>query len=228
VKKAYTEKHHTFLEALGPYIAIAIENSLIHDRMEELNRVILGEKAELEQAAMRISHLANHDSLTGLPNRRLLFELLQKSFDIASRTGTKVGVLYVDLDNFKPINDKLGHAAGDRALVAISERFKSMLRASDTVARLGGDEFILVVTNIHDRPSLALIARKIIEECGHPLFIDGHECHIGLSMGIAVYPDDGDRIEDLVTRSDAAMYAVKREAKNGFAFFEAEQGSGEA
>lgn len=218
-KKAYTQKHRVLLEALGPYIAIAIENSLIHDRVEELNRVILGEKAELEKAAMRINHLANHDSLTGLPNRRLLFELLQKSFDIASRSKSKVGVLYIDLDNFKPINDLLGHAAGDRALVAISERFKTILRASDTVARVGGDEFILVLTNIHDRSSLELIARKILEECSHPLFIDGSECRIGLSMGIAIYPDDGEQIDELVNRSDSAMYRIKRESKNGFSFY---------
>jgi diguanylate cyclase (GGDEF)-like protein len=219
VKHAYTEKHRIFLEALGPYIAIAIENSLIHDRVEELNRVILGEKAELEQAALRISHLANHDSLTGLPNRRLLFELLQKSFDIASRSASKVGVLYVDLDNFKPINDHFGHFAGDHALVIISERLRAILRASDTVARVGGDEFIAVLTNVRDREAIEQAARKILEECSRPLLLDGKECQVGLSIGIAVFPDDGERIDDLVNHSDAAMYRVKHKEKNGFAFF---------
>jgi len=218
VKSAYTEQHRLLLEALAPYIAIAMENGLIHDRLEELNRAILGEKAELEQAAVRIIHLANHDSLTGLPNRRLLFELLQKSFDIASRSGTKVGLIYVDLDNFKPINDRFGHSAGDRALVCISDRLKLILRSSDTVARVGGDEFIAVLTNVNDRDDIELAARKIIEEIGKPLTIDSSECHVGISMGIAVYPDDGQRIEDLVKLADAAMYLVKHDQKNNYRF----------
>ena len=224
-KNAYTEKHRVLLEALGPYVAIAIENSLIHDRVEELNRVILGEKAELEQAALRINHLANHDSLTGLPNRRLLFELLQKSFDIASRSGSKVGVIYVDLDNFKPINDRFGHFAGDHALVIMSERLKSILRASDTVARVGGDEFIAVLTNAPDRLAIELAAKKILEECGRPISLEGEECCMGLSMGIAVYPDDGDHIDDLVNHADSAMYRIKHENKNGYSFYSGEDQS---
>jgi len=223
-KSVYTEGHRILLEALAPYIAIAIENSLIHDRVEELNRVILGEKAELEQATLRISHLANHDSLTGLPNRRLLFELLQKSFDIASRTASKVGVLYVDLDNFKPINDKYGHFAGDCALVTVSERLRSILRASDTVARVGGDEFIVVLTNIRDRDAIDQAAHKIIEECSRPVTLEGKECVLGLSMGIAVYPDDGGIIDDLVNRADSAMYRIKHRNKNGYSFYSDEEG----
>lgn len=223
-KAIYTEGHRVLLEALAPYIAIAIENSLIHDRVEELNRVILGEKAELEQAALRISHLANHDSLTGLPNRRLLFELLQKSFDIASRSASKVGVIYVDLDNFKPINDKYGHFAGDCALVTVSERLRAILRASDTVARVGGDEFIAVLTNIPDREAIDQAARKIIEECSRPIVLEGEDCVLGLSMGIAVYPDDGEVIDDLVNRADSAMYRIKHLDKNGYAFYSVEDG----
>jgi diguanylate cyclase (GGDEF)-like protein len=218
-KNAYTEKHRGFLETLGPYISIAIENSLIHDRVEDLNRVILGEKAELEQATLRISHLANHDSLTGLPNRRLLFELLQKSFDIALRSHSRVGVVYVDLDNFKPINDSFGHYAGDCALVSLAERLRAILRASDTVARVGGDEFIVVLTNVQDRDAIDLAAKKILEECNRPLLLEGKECRMGLSMGIAVYPDDGDGIEDLVGHADAAMYRIKHLNKNGYAFY---------
>jgi diguanylate cyclase (GGDEF)-like protein len=226
-KGAYNDKHRILLEALCPYVAIAIENSLIHDRVEELNRVILGEKAELEQAALRISHLANHDSLTGLPNRRLLFELLQKSFDIASRSGSKVGVLYVDLDNFKPINDRFGHFAGDHALVSMAERLRAILRASDTVARVGGDEFIAVLTNIRDREAIEQAARKILEECGRPLFLEGSECQVGLSMGIAVYPDDGELIDTLVNRADSAMYRIKHQTKNGYAFYSDEAPEGQ-
>jgi len=218
-KDVYTESHRVLLEALSPYLAIAIENSLIHDRVEELNRSIIGEKEELEQAAMRSSHLANHDALTGLPNRRLLFELLQKSFDIASRSHTKVGVIYMDLDNFKPINDRFGHLAGDSALITISARLRGILRASDTVARVGGDEFIAVLTNIHDVEAIELAAQKILEECSKPIPLDNEECRVGVSMGIAVYPDDGEGIADLVNRSDSAMYRIKHEGKGAYTFF---------
>ncbi|HET7839839.1 MAG TPA: sensor domain-containing diguanylate cyclase, partial [Rectinemataceae bacterium] len=215
---AYNEKHLNLLEALAPYVAIAIENSLIHDRLEFLNRTISGEKKRLEKAAQKITHLANHDMLTGLPNRRLLFELLQKTFDIASRNGTKVGVIYIDLDDFKPINDRLGHMAGDRALVAIAAKLRSILRASATVARVGGDEFIAVLSNAADRNHVRAAADKILEVCAEPVIFEGSECRIGLSMGIAIYPDDGETMDQLVNAADTAMYAIKRGAKNGFAF----------
>ncbi|MBL8968506.1 MAG: GGDEF domain-containing protein [Spirochaetaceae bacterium] len=221
-KNAYSEPDRILLEALCPYIAIAVENSLIHDHLEELNRAIIGEKTELEKAALKISHLANHDSLTGLPNRRLLFELLQKSFDFAARAKSLVGVFFIDLDDFKPINDQHGHFAGDRTLVAMAERLRGLLRASDTLARVGGDEFIAVLTNVADRKALELAAKKIIEECRRPLKLEGFECRLGLSMGVAVYPEDGTSIEELMNHADAAMYSVKREKKNGFAFYSAE------
>jgi len=217
-KDVITARHLSLISDLSPYAAIAVENSLIHDRLEELNRAVTGEKEALEKEAVTITHLANHDTLTGLPNRRLLFELLQKTFDIASRNGTRVGVIYIDLDDFKPINDRFGHSAGDRVLVQIAERIRRMLRASDTVARIGGDEFVAVLANVPDRHAIELAARKIIEDCDEPLVVDGAECRVGFSMGIAVYPDDGTTIEQLVNSADGAMYSVKRHSKNGFAF----------
>ena len=218
---AYSEQNRILLEALCPSVAIAIENSLIHDRLEELNRAILGEKAQLEEAAQRSSHLANHDSLTGLPNRRLLFELLQKSFDLASRNKSLVAVVYLDLDNFKPINDRFGHSAGDRVLIVLAERLRAILRASDTVARVGGDEFIAVLTNAHDREDIELAVRKILEECGRPISLEGteEECRMSLSMGIAIYPDDGERISEIVNNADEAMYRVKHTTKNSYSFY---------
>jgi diguanylate cyclase (GGDEF)-like protein len=218
IRGAITPRHLSLVEALAPYVAIAIENSLIHDRLEALNHSIRGEKEELEKAAVSITHLANHDPLTGLPNRRLLFELLQKTFDIARRNGTKVGVIYIDLDDFKPINDKLGHLAGDKALVAIAGRLRLMLRASDTVARVGGDEFIAVLAAVKDDQAIALAASKILEECGQPLTVEGSLCHIGFSMGIAVFPDDGDSIDLIVNAADTAMYRIKHGEKNNYAF----------
>jgi len=213
-----TARHLGLVEALAPYVAIAVENSLIHDSLEAMNRSIRGEKEELEKEAVSMIHLANHDPLTGLPNRRLLFELLQKTFDVAKRNGTKVGVFYIDLDNFKPINDEMGHLAGDRALVAIGERLRSTLRASDTVARVGGDEFVVVLAAMKGREALALAADKIIASACRPFEIDGTPCSVGFSMGVAIYPDDGLTIERVVCAADAAMYSVKRRRKNGWAF----------
>jgi diguanylate cyclase (GGDEF)-like protein len=215
---AITARHLSLVEALAPYVAISIENSLIHDRLSTLNRSITGEKEELEKEAVSIIHLANHDPLTGLPNRRLLFELLQKTFDIALRNGTKVGVIYIDLDDFKPINDGLGHLAGDRALVAIAGRLRATLRAADTVARVGGDEFVAVLASMKDREDIARTAEKILEAGAKPFEIDGASCKVGFSMGIAVFPDDGSSIERIVGAADSAMYSVKRGKKNGYAF----------
>ncbi|HTX73490.1 MAG TPA: GGDEF domain-containing protein [Rectinemataceae bacterium] len=217
-KNAYSEKQIALLEALAPYLAIALENSIIHDRLEELNRAMQGEKEKLEKDAIKIAHLANHDLLTGLPNRRLLFELLQKTFDISSRSGARVVVMYLDLDDFKPINDRYGHSAGDQALVVIAKRLRALLRASDTVARVGGDEFIIVLSNVPDREGVELAARKIIEECVKPFEISGQTCSLSLSMGIAIFPDDGQDLESIVGAADTAMYVIKRGVKNGYAF----------
>lgn len=219
-RSAYSQRHLALFEALAPYIAIAVENALIHDRLEELNEDLSGEKHRLERATLKISHLANHDTLTGLPNRRLLFELMGKALDTAARTGDKVGVAFIDLDDFKPINDLYGHAAGDSALVAMAERLKSILRASDIVARVGGDEFIIVLTNVQDRADIELAAIKILDECGRPITFSGHEKSFSFSMGIAVFPDDGISIDELINKADAAMYRIKRADKHAFAFSE--------
>jgi len=216
--RAYAPSHLSFLEALAPYVGIAVENAIIHDRLEDLNHALSDEKRRLERATLKISHLANHDSLTGLPNRRLLFELMDKTVETARRTGGKIGVVFIDLDDFKPINDKHGHAAGDSALMAISERLRGLVRASDIVARIGGDEFVAVVTNVKSRDDIERVARKIISECSNPLQFAGNSCTLGMSMGISVFPDDGDSIEDLVNKADSAMYRVKHIDKNAYAF----------
>jgi diguanylate cyclase (GGDEF)-like protein len=216
---AYSTSHLTLLEALAPYVSIAVENSIIHDRVEELNRALSDEKRRLERATLKISHLANHDSLTGLANRRLLFELLQKSLETAHRAGSKVAIAFIDLDDFKPVNDRYGHAAGDAALVAIAERIKSTLRASDIVARVGGDEFIAAMTNIKHKADMEVIAMKMLEEMATPLDFAGNQCTMGMSMGISMYPDDGTNIEDLINKADSAMYSIKHGQKHAFAFW---------
>ncbi len=215
---AYSPSDLRLLQTLAPYVAIAVDNARVHDRLEELNRALSEEKRRLERATMRISHLANHDSLTGLPNRRLLFELMGKAIESARRTGDRMGIIFIDLDDFKPVNDRYGHAAGDAALVAMAERLTGMLRASDIVARMGGDEFVAVITSARDREGVQMVAGKLLEECTRPLEFSGNLHSLGMSMGIALYPDDGEVIEELVNKADAAMYSVKRADKNSFAF----------
>ncbi len=215
---AYSPNHLSFLEALAPYVAIAVENAIIHDRLEELNRALSDEKRRLERATLKISHLANHDTLTGLPNRRLLFELTGKAIETARRAGASIGVIFMDLDDFKPINDRYGHAAGDAALMAMSDRVRTLVRASDIVARMGGDEFIAVITNVKSRKDVERVARKVLSECTRPMTFSGKTCSIGLSMGISMFPDDGDSVESLINKADSAMYRVKNSAKNSFAF----------
>lgn len=215
---AYSPSHLAFLEALAPYVAIAVENAIIHDRLENLNRALSDEKRRLERATLKISHLANHDTLTGLPNRRLLFELTGKALETARRAGAGIGVIFIDLDDFKPINDRFGHAAGDAALMAMSERVRNLVRASDIVARMGGDEFIAVITNIKSRKDIERVANKLLAECIKPMSFSGKTCSIGLSMGISLFPDDGDTVEMLINKADSAMYRIKHSAKNSFAF----------
>lgn len=204
-------------------MSIAVENSIIHDRVEELNRALSDEKRRLERATLKISHLANHDSLTGLPNRRLLFELLQKSLETAHRAGTKIAIAFIDLDDFKPVNDRYGHAAGDAALVAVAERIRATLRASDIVARVGGDEFITAMTNIKHKADLEVIAMKMLEELANPIEFAGFSCSMGMSMGISIYPDDGTNIEDLINKADSAMYSIKHGQKHAYAFWTEQQ-----
>lgn len=215
---AYSASDLRLLEVLAPYVAIAVDNARAHDRLEELNRDLSEEKRRLERATMRISHLANHDSLTGLPNRRLLFELMDKAIDSARRTGERIGIIFMDLDDFKPVNDRYGHAAGDTALVAMAERLTGILRASDIVARMGGDEFVAVITSARDRRGVEMVASKLLEECTRPLEFSGNLHSLGVSLGIALYPDDGENIEELVNKADSAMYTVKRSSKNSYAF----------
>jgi diguanylate cyclase (GGDEF)-like protein len=216
---AYAPKHVTLLEALAPYISIAIENALIHDRLEELNKDLSDEKRRLERATLKISHLANHDSLTGLPNRRLLFELAGKSLETTRRAGGILGVIFIDIDDFKPINDRFGHAAGDSALIAIAERLRSLVRASDIVTRIGGDEFVAVLTNVKSTADIGRVADKILSGCGKDVPFSGGSCPMSLSMGISLFPGDGTTMEELLNKADAAMYKVKHGNKRAYAFW---------
>ncbi len=177
---------------------------------------------EQQQVAQRIHHLAHHDSLTGLPNRLLFNDRLGQAISLAKRDSRRFALLYLDLDKFKPVNDTLGHNAGDELLRNASNRMRRQVRESDTVARVGGDEFALILRDINNHESVAAVAGKIIGAIGKPFYLErqGQSVDIGTSIGIAIYPDDAQEHETLIKLADAAMYSAKAHG-SCFRFFTA-------
>jgi diguanylate cyclase (GGDEF)-like protein/PAS domain S-box-containing protein len=180
---------------------------------------ILRDISERKENEERIKRLAHHDTLTGLPNRNLLNDRITHALARVRRHGGRMAVLYVDLDKFKPINDTLGHEAGDAVLREVARRLNHCVRSSDTVSRVGGDEFVVVVEEIGRPNEAAMVARKIIEALGTPVVYQGHDCRVGASIGIAVFPDDGNTMEEVSKAADMAMYRVKHSGRNGYCFF---------
>jgi len=167
----------------------------------------------------RIRHLAQYDFLTDLPNRFLLRDRLERAMLAAERHGTKVGLLFVDLDRFKTINDSLGHQIGDKLLREVGTRLLSTVRASDTVSRQGGDEFIILISDMDSPDAGGTVARKVLRTLSEPFPIDGHELQITPSIGVAIYPDDGTGIDALLKNADMAMYAAKEAGRATYHFF---------
>ncbi len=168
----------------------------------------------------RLHTMAHHDALTGLPNRHSLLDLLAKELAHARRSGSRVGVVFIDLDRFKQTNDTLGHAAGDLLLKQAAARIRQTLRESDTVGRHGGDEFTVVLGNLAAARDAGQVARELIKALSRPFEIEGHTVYAGASAGIAVYPEDGTDGADLLKKADTAMYRAKEHGRNRFAFFE--------
>ncbi len=166
----------------------------------------------------KIAHLAHYDFLTDLPNRALFLNSLGLSLSLAKRNNYKVAIFFLDLDGFKKINDTLGHGAGDLLLQQVSKRLKNTIRASDTVARVGGDEFTFILNNPESEKGASLVADKIIATLSEPFDLDGQLCQVGGSIGIALFPDDAQSLEQLVTQADSAMYLAKKNGKNTYKF----------
>ncbi|MDD5215075.1 MAG: diguanylate cyclase [Methylococcales bacterium] len=167
-----------------------------------------------------IHRLAFYDPLTQLPNRRLLHERLKHSMDVAKRSGTQMAVMMLDLDKFKPVNDSLGHAAGDELLRQVATRLKACLCESDTVARLGGDEFVVVLENIHSTNDVVHLADNIIKTLNAPFKLTlNDDVHIGVSIGITFYPQQGDDCDILIDKADVALYQAKHNGRGRFAYF---------
>jgi diguanylate cyclase (GGDEF)-like protein/PAS domain S-box-containing protein len=170
-------------------------------------------------AEERIRLLAYHDPLTGLPNRLLLTDRLAHALAMAKRRQGHVAVLYIDLDRFKNVNDSLGHAVGDKLLWEIAHRLNICVREEDTVSRLGGDEFVIVVESLQDQEDAASIANKVHKAFEQPILVDGRVLHASASIGIAVYPADGESVEVLMQNADTAMYQAKAQGRNTYQFF---------
>jgi len=174
---------------------------------------------ELQQQKDRFEYQAYHDVLTGLPNRLLLRDRLKEKIKYAKRHKKKLAVLFLDLDNFKSLNDSLGHDAGDYFLQKLAQRMRKQLRESDTIARLGGDEFVILVDDIHLPQSITEIIIKGLHEVNEPILVKNRLIYPRMSIGVALYPDDGTDSETLLKNADAAMYKAKKSGRHTYSFY---------
>ncbi|HEX7650421.1 MAG TPA: EAL domain-containing protein [Noviherbaspirillum sp.] len=188
-------------------------------RIAEMASHLAGIAIERRDNEERIRHLAHHDVLTGLPNRSMLEETLTHALAHAARSKRQVAVLFIDLDNFKRINDSLGHHVGDRLLHAVARRLCGCLRKDDMLARLGGDEFVIAAIALRNSDEAALIAAKALKALEMPFDIDGQILHTGGSIGISLYPEDGTNVETLMRAADGAMYHAKENGRGNYRFF---------
>ncbi len=201
--------------------AFEVHYSPLYDADEKVNGAIgvAADITERKHAEERLSFLASYDTVTGLPNRSLFNERLAHAMKQVERSTGNVGLLFIDLDNFKNINDTLGHSAGDRLLRLVAQRFSEKVRAADTVCRLGGDEFTIILENLESAEDAARVAEALLEQSTLPYELKGGETFVTPSIGIAVYPQDGANVQSLVMRADAAMYRAKEIGRNTFQFF---------
>lgn len=204
----------------------AIEDSVapIHDRQgQPSGAVIVFRDVGVARAmALEMSHSARHDFLTGLPNRMLLNDRLDQAIAAAPRHGKKVAALFLDLDGFKHINDTLGHPIGDKLLQSVAGRLVECVRGADTVSRQGGDEFVVLLSEVQHADDAAILARRILDVVAAEHRIDSHCLHVTTSIGIAVYPDDGQDAETLIKHADTAMYRAKDDGRQTYRFFKPE------
>ncbi len=181
---------------------------------------VMTDISRLKDTEARFEHLAHHDPLTNLPNRLLLQTSLRHALDTAERYKRHIGVLYIDLDRFKNINDSLGHPAGDELLAALARRMLDRLREDDTLCRLGGDEFLLILENLQRPEDAASVAQNLIGLLGQPFRLSsGHEVYVGASIGISLYPEDGASCTELIQHADVALYQAKESGRNTYSFY---------
>ncbi len=213
----------TLQDDWGDYLGFICTFSNIKERVEAEKKLKkLNEELEekVEQRTKELRYLANHDSLTRLPNRRLFIDRLSKSINKAAEEDEPLMVVMLDLDGFKEVNDTLGHEKGDELLKRTADRLRANLRDNDTVARFGGDEFIIKCKDINERKSAKVVVEKIFESFQKPFDIGGKAFDITASMGAAFYPEDGKDVKTLTDKADEAMYASKNSGKNQYTFYD--------
>ena len=177
---------------------------------------------EVEKQKNILHHQAHHDALTGLPNKVLFIDRLKQAIKKAKRSCNKIAVLFIDLDNFKKINDSMGHDTGDEVLVQVTKRLQNCIRTSDTLARLGGDEFIIILDEIKDEDLAIHLAQKLVQAMTEPLHVQGEDIYLTNSVGISIFPEDGSNANSLLKNADAAMYKAKDDGKNRYQFYKEE------
>jgi diguanylate cyclase (GGDEF)-like protein/PAS domain S-box-containing protein len=205
----------------GLEVPIDAAISPIHDRQGQIAGavIVFRDVSVAQDTALRMAHSAHHDFLTGLPNRLLLDDRIGQAIAFAPRHTKHIAVLFLDLDGFKHVNDSLGHPIGDRLLQSVARRLVSCVRASDTVSRQGGDEFVVLLSEAAKWVDAAVVARRMLAAVAEPHPIDQHDLHITASIGVSVYPDDGEDAEALIKNADTAMYQAKENGRQGYQFF---------
>jgi diguanylate cyclase (GGDEF)-like protein/PAS domain S-box-containing protein len=205
----------------GYEIPIEGSASPIHDREGRVTGsvIVFSDVSAARTMALQMIHLAQHDFLTGLPNRMLLNDRVGQAIILALRHSKKVAILFLDLDGFKHINDSLGHAIGDRLLQSITKRLIDCVRFSDTVSRQGGDEFVVLLSEMEHSEDAAITARRMLNVVAEVHSIDQHALHVTTSIGVSVYPDDGPDAETLIKNADTAMYQAKENGRQNYQFF---------
>lgn len=216
-------ENHTILVRRSDQKEFHIEDSAAPIRRADGSIIgavmVFHDVTDKKRAQNQLQHIAFHDTLTGLPNRALFRKKLLKSMADARLMQKHAAVIFMDLDRFKSINDSLGHGAGDELLILVSKRLKQCVRDSDVVCRMGGDEFTAVLSSISEPQSVSVIAEKIINSIAQPFNISGREIRISTSIGIALYPDDSEDLDDLLINADTAMYHAKSQGRGNYQYF---------
>lgn len=203
----------------GETVPVELNSRLIEYEGKEAILTVARDITERKKAQGKINRLVFYDPLTGLPNRRLFSDRIEIALGNAQGNHKQVAVAMLDIDDFKDINDSMGHTAGDELLVRVARKLSSAVRKTDTVARLGGDEFICLFTNIGNVDGVKKIAKKIVELMNEPVIIDSKKIKATISMGIALYPGDGTTGEELVKKADIALYRIRSAGKNDYTFY---------
>jgi diguanylate cyclase (GGDEF)-like protein len=214
--------YNTFVDLVAVLFVTSVIAWLMASDMHSALDAVSAQNAQMAATQRRMEVMATHDALTGLPNRSLARDRFEQAAAAACRGGHSVAMLYLDLDNFKNVNDTLGHSSGDSLLKQVSVRLCSLLRTADTVARLGGDEFLLLVPDVDDVSAVAEIANKVVMGLMAPFEVIGMEIFAGCSLGITMFPADGADFDSLLKKADIAMYRAKEAGRNAFRFWDGE------